>query len=233
MKVKTVKSICNACVGEKNHVVLHLERQSGSETFAENSTMHWWSEHEMLKCLGCDTVSLRETHWNTEGTDEFGKPERTVFHFPPAKFRREPARLHEPSTHLIFNVDKPFIGDLVHEIYICIQNDCHRSAAMAVRALLEQVMADKVGDHGSFTNNMDQFEREGFISAKQRQFLDTAIEAGHATIHRAFKPSREDLVALVNIAESVVEAAYLNETRADQLKKGIPPRNPRNQKRAK
>jgi hypothetical protein len=126
--------------------------------------------------------------------------------------------------HFIFDSDKQFISELIHELYVCIQNDCRRSAAMAVRALLEQVMIDKVGDQGSFAGNIREFQAKGFISATQQKFLETVIEAGHATMHRAFKPTSEDLIALVNIAESVVESAYVNEHRAAQLQKGIPPK---------
>jgi len=126
--------------------------------------------------------------------------------------------------HHLFERGKEFMGELIHELYICIQNDCRRSAAMAVRALLEQVMIDKVGDQGTFTANIREFQAKGFISAQQQNFLETVIEAGHATMHRAFKPSKEELIALVNIAESVIESAYVNEYRAEHLKKNIPPK---------
>ena len=121
---------------------------------------------------------------------------------------------------------KDFIPELFHELYVSIQNDCRRSAAMAVRAILEQVMIDKVGDQGSFVANVREFQSKGFISVAQQQFLETVIEAGHATMHRAFKPSKEDLIALVNIAESVVESVYVNEHRAALLKSRIPPKKP-------
>ena len=41
-------------------------------------------------------------------------------------------------------------------------------------------------------------------------------------MHRAFMPSKQDLIALVDIAESVIEAVYINEPRAVGLQKRIP-----------
>lgn len=218
--METTKSFCNQCVGERNHAILHSETASGND---DDGSYHWKIQHETLKCLGCDTISLRRTTWDSNSYDEDG-PVPDVAHFPPAVFRRQPAWLSELSNHYLFDADKEFITDLIHELYICIQNDCRRSAAMAVRALLEQVMIDKVGDQGTFAKNISAFHAKGFISTTQQEFLQTVIEAGHATMHRAFKPSQQDLIALINITESVVESAYINEHRAAELKKRIPPK---------
>jgi hypothetical protein len=225
-RMNTTKSFCNRCVGECNHAILHSETESGRE----NDSYQWSVENETLKCQGCDTVSLRRTTWESPVIDENGSPLLSVAHYPPSMFRREPTWILELKLRITFNDDKTFIfdddnafiTDLMHEIYICIQNDCRRSATMAVRALLEQVMIYKVGDQQSFAKNIAKFREDGYISTIQKEFLETVIDAGHATIHRAYKPSKEDLIALVNIAESVIEAVYINEHRAARLKKRIP-----------
>ena len=221
--METTKSFCNQCVGERNHTTLHSEDESGSE---DDGSYQWTVRHETLKCLGCNTISLRRITWDSVSVDEYGRPDPSIAYFPPAVFRRQPAWLSELSMLYLFNTDKHFITELIHELYICIQNDCRRSAVMAVRALLEQVMIDKVGDQGTFAKNISAFQTKGFISTTQQEFLQTVIEAGHATMHRAFKPSKQDLIALVNIAESVIESAYINEHRAAELKKRIPPKKP-------
>lgn len=213
------KSFCNQCVGERNHAILHSEAESGSE---HDGSYRWSVTNETLKCLGCNGVSLRRTTWESPMTDENGNPVPDVAHFPPTMFRRHPTWISDLTLLFLFDDDKTFIKDLMHELYICIQNDCRRSATMAVRALLEHVMIDKVGDQGDFAKNISEFHAKGFISTTQQGFLKTVIEAGHATMHRAFMPSKQDLIALVDIAESVIEAVYINEPRAVGLQKRIP-----------
>ena len=95
---------------------------------------------------------------------------------------------------------------------------------MGIRALLEQIMIAKVGDHRSFAKNLQEFEAAGYVSSKQKERLETILEAGHATIHRSFLPSKVDLVALVDIAESVIETTYLHDSQVKELRKRIPPR---------
>lgn len=215
------KSYCNECVNERNHTVLHAETTDGAE---EEHHYHWRVVNEMLKCMGCDTISLRRTITDSIDVDSNGQSVPSVSYFPPAIFRKKPEWIGELSVLYIFDADKEFLGDLINEIYVCVQNDCRRSAGMAVRALLEQVMIDKISDQGSFIKNIAEFQSKGYISQLQREFLETVIEAGHATIHRAYKPTKDDIVSLVNIAESVVESCYVNEHRIERLRKRIPPK---------
>ena len=215
----TTKSFCNECVAERNHSVLHVEIDSGPE---DDEGHKWEVRNETLKCLGCDAVSLRRLIATDVVVDEHGRPSFSVYYFPPAAFRRKPEWIAELSLRHIFDADKEFLEDLINEIYVCVQNNCRRAAGMAIRALLERVMIDKVGDKGSFKANIAAFESKGFISATQKRFLETAIEAGHATMHRAYKPSKKDIVTLVNITESVIESCYVHEDRAAELRKRIP-----------
>ena len=49
------------------------------------------------------------------------------------------------------------------------------------------------------------------------------LEAGHASIHRAFTPKKSDIVTLVDILEGhVLEVVYVQMPKAAELKKRIP-----------
>lgn len=98
---------------------------------------------------------------------------------------------------------------------------------MGVRALLERIMVSQAGDKGSFGNNTAEFERRGHVSRLQRQRLDAILEAGHATMHRAFAPSAEDVLTLLDITEHIIESVYLHETQVEKLKKRVPLRKQR------
>jgi hypothetical protein len=95
---------------------------------------------------------------------------------------------------------------------------------MGIRATLENVMTDRVGDHGTFGRNVDAFQRAGYLSERQRGNLDTLLEAGHAAVHRGWSPTEQDISTLLDIAESVIATAYLHDQPADALGRKIPPR---------
>jgi len=119
------------------------------------------------------------------------------------------------------------IHELLSEIYVALQNDQRALAAMGIRALLEKIMVEKSGDHRAFAANLKEFEEQGYVSRLQRERLETILEAGHAAIHRLYKPSKDDLITLVDIAESVVESIYIHGAKVEKLKNGIPPRTPK------
>ena len=148
------------------------------------------------------------------------KSENKYQNYPPATFRQEPRWLQELS--LVIPPPDRSVQELLEEIYVALQNDSLRLAAMGIRAVLEHVMIEKVGDQGSFGNNLNAFETQGFISKSQRTVLEPVLEAGHATIHRSFKPNQNDLVALIDITENIIESIYINQLRASEITKTVP-----------
>lgn len=170
--------------------------------------------YEMLKCCGCDRVLLRHMSWFMDD------PEPTVRFYPPAMFRKEPAW----SFSFRISPRLAFVHQLLREIYVGIQNDTKMTATMGVRALLEHVIIDKVGDQGTFSRNLTEFASKGFISEQQRSILEAVLEAGHATIHRSYQPSDEDLHTCVDIAESILQTLYVHPGKAARLAKRVPPR---------
>jgi hypothetical protein len=211
------KAHCNKCLGERNHEILHSYRNPW-----DNSDYGIYGEehYEFLKCCGCEGVTLRHTNWFSEHLDENGNPVPTIYYYPPAIFRPYPSWFNK----LYSTRDTVYLKDLLQEIYIGLQNNTQRIATMGIRALLEFIMIQKVGDKGSFSKNLDEFQSKGHISHIQKNVLSTVLEAGHATMHRSYSPSQEDLSTCMDIAESVIQTIYILPRKADELTKKIPKR---------
>src|ERR1035438_3511131 len=238
--LKTTRAHCNKCGGERKHYVLHHEATSWEleddveETSGEfvECGIRGGTEYDLIRCCGCETIALRENSWNSEDTDHRGRPEDHIQYYPPAVFRPEPRWLKQFGSMC---PGSSFIEELLKEIYVALQNNLRRLAALGIRSLLEHVMIAKVGDHGNFGNNVQAFYDAGFLSPTQLSFLKAVLEAGHATTHRAYEPTEDDLITLMDFAEAIIESVYLHDQRVQQLKKRIPPRRPskaRNQREA-
>ena len=209
MNEKT-KAHCDNCQGDRNHEVLCVEE---TKWYDDETGLRGEDRYEMLKCGGCDRVILRHTSWFCED------PEPAVRLYPPSAFRREPLWMHE-----ISGKGSRLARTLLREIYVGVRNDTNMIATMGVRALLEHVIVDQVGDQGTFFQNLDKFAQEGFISSKQKDFLAAVLEAGHATIHRAYQPSSDDLQTCIDIAESVLQTVYVHPDKAQGLTSRVPKR---------
>ena len=216
-----MKSHCNTCGPNRTHLILHQEVENWVQETEDIGDVSGSTIFQMVKCAGCGAILLRREAWCSENYDEEGEAVADIDYFPARVFRKLP----DWHSELRWYKDaESTVRDLLKEIYIALQNDLHRLAAMGIRALLEHIMIDKVGDKGSFQKNIDEFTAAGFISAVQKGILVTALEAGHASIHRNFKPSIETLVSLIDIAESLVQTVYIHERKAEEIKAATPAR---------
>jgi len=219
---KTAWHHCNVCGGRKRHSVLYEGKYRWREDVGEEFGIDGEDKYTLFRCCGCENVSFQHSRWSSDSVNSEGEPYATTLNYPPPSFRKRPRWL----TELMFATDfDDTIEDLIREIYIALQNAAPRLAVMGIRALLELVMIDKVGDQGTFPKNLKAFKEKGFVSSKQREILAQVLEAGHATMHRAFKPSKHIVGILMDITESVIEATYLNEFRAKGLLGKVPPRS--------
>jgi len=218
----TIWEHCNRCSGKKRHNIIIHQKFSATEEISDDFNISFTDEYDLLKCCGCDSVQLRHKSLNSEDYDhQTGQHFVTTRYYPPPSFRKPPKWLSDLTFVCDFDSS---IEDLIREIYIALQNDGPRLAVMGIRALLETVMIDKVTDQGTFAKNLSAFEKEGFISPKQRSVLEPVLEAGHATMHRSYKPKKKEVALLMDITENIIETIYVNEYRARGLTNKFPPR---------
>jgi len=204
---------CNNCGGDRNHEVLHAEKTSWSD---DESAISGGDTYETLKCCGCEMVKLRHSSWCSEDEGE------NVHYFPPAIFRRTPSWFD--TLWLELKSEDEFVETLLKEIYVAVQNNLPSLATMGVRALLERIMISRSGDLGSFARNIGEFEKSGHVSKLQRERLEAILEAGHAAMHRAYKPRKQDVITLLDITEHVIESVFLHDSRVAELKANVPSR---------
>ncbi len=155
----------------------------------------------------------------------YGTNDEEALYYPSPISRKPPDWLWR--LRFLFRDSDTNLGELLQEIYQAVQGKQHRLALMGVRAFLEQLMIAKVGDHHSFTANLNKFVEHGYIAKIQKSAIEHILDSGHAAIHRGYKPIENDLNAALNIVEGVTEAIYFHEEEAKEVAARVPPRAPR------
>jgi hypothetical protein len=202
---------CSSCIRQTTHKVLHeraLHDEDRITTYA------------MLECSGCHRVSLGEQVRFTDGEMEHS-------YYPSPVSRKEPEWRLLMIIGIAKNKNDAELGSLLHEIYQAVHGGQYRLAAMGIRALLEQIMISKVGDQGSFEKQLDEFEKEGYISFVQRDAMKATLEVGHAAMHRAYRPTEEDVKLALDIVEGIMAPLYHHGGKAEKMADRVPPRPPR------
>lgn len=206
---------CSNCMHETRHEILFQTTQTRSED-DERDTF------AMLKCAGCETISM------SKDTLSFQSRAKQVSYYPSPVSRKLPRWCVAAIVGLSTDVSQSKVVDLLYEIFQATDGGQKRLAAMGIRALIEQVMIAKVGDHGNFQSNLNAFQANGYISVIQRDALRETLELGHATMHRAFEPNDEELSKALDIVEGILAAIYDHAPSSANLSKRLPPRAPRN-----
>lgn len=229
---KITSEHCNNCSGTRKHDILYHDKVKWTEEIDERHSVEGSNTYELLKCRGCEAVQYRHSSWFSEDWDpETGGPNLKIECYPPPMYRKEPDWIQDFVIVDGGSFFMPPINDVIRsifkEIYIALQNDAPQLAILGIRALLEEVMIEKVGDKGNFVANLKAFEQEGFISKKQKEVIEPVIEAGHAAMHRGFRPEKYIVSRLMDVTESIIETIYVNEMRIKGISKKIPARKPK------
>jgi Domain of unknown function (DUF4145) len=218
-----IKAHCNTCFGHTTHFILYECNKTWSE---EETPISGGDKYRFLRCAGCGSLRLKHDNWFSEDTDDYGEQNVTTDYYPPAIWRRRPIWLRDPEGPFIFGNTE--IEKLLEEIYSALQTDSRRLATMGIRALLESIMIEQVGDTGQIGTNVDRFLDQGFVpKLNHEMFRFQLIEAGHAAMHRQYVPEKADIDVLMQITESLIETIYVHPTKAKRLGK-IPSRGKKN-----
>ena len=117
--------------------------------------------------------------------------------------------------------------DLLAEIYSALTLDLRALPAMGVRAVIDVVCVGLVGDTGTFEGKLELLKEGRHISETERSILSAAINAGSASAHRGYVPSRDDIVTLLDIVEHLLRAQYVLPAAAEKMKSNTPSRPPK------
>jgi hypothetical protein len=190
---------------------------------------------ELLKCSGCDYGTVRqkicmgeEMQSEDELKRDYGNDSKDFLQtvqYPPVMARRKPGWLLSEAAGAGLIPEK--IRELMGEIYTALQNGSRRLVGIGTRAVLENIITNKIKDRGHFKTNLDAFVEAGYLSSRQYHTVDITFHAGSASMHRGWKPSDANVADIMDIIESVIETTYLHERRGRGLEKDVPKRPPR------
>lgn len=206
--MEIIAAPCSGCMRKTNHYVLHKVEKS-DDFFGPDVFL-------LIECAGCERVSMA----NFWGEDVKGER-----YYPSPVNRREPDWVFE--LYGEGGGSRNQIPGLLNEIYEALRGGQKRLAGMGIRALLETVMVDLVGDHGTFAENLNKFQEAGYVSARQRAHIEPILDVGHAAMHRAFVPEDSELNAAMDIAEGILASIFIHPESASKIAGRVPPRPPR------
>ncbi|HQS58739.1 MAG: hypothetical protein B7Y56_10835 [Gallionellales bacterium 35-53-114] len=113
---------------------------------------------------------------------------------------------------------------LLIEIDSSLRNDLSALPMMGMRALLESVMVEGVGEGGGFEAKLKRFEENGYVTPQHADVIRKVLDAGHASMHRTYFPSAFDLNICVEVVKHLMHGVYVLHPKVQGLAANTPQR---------
>jgi hypothetical protein len=115
------------------------------------------------------------------------------YHIQPVWF----AELAEKLKHLLF------------EVYSAADMSLYTIATMGIRAVIDMVLTDHVGDVGGFEKKLNMAIEKGLIEENLREPISAVIDVGHASSHRGHLLEKNSFLSLLTIMEHLLHKIYV------------------------
>lgn len=211
---------CTYCKADTNHKVVashskwypregYLKKDKDSLALKEAYTVYNLTE-SVYQCLGCNKFHIyyKEIHPCDPSIEE-------IEYQVPIKRERE-----QPKWFKHVNVDHISI---LGEIYHNYNYKNFISFSICCRTFIDKLLTDALGDIGGFEKKMRKYQENGFITDNQANILNFLVQAGNASAHRAYVPSKEVAEALLDTIEFLVKEKIISK-KTNQYQSDIPSR---------
>jgi hypothetical protein len=211
-----IRSRCNLCKRKTEHDVLDIREASDEGPNGSSITNY------ALRCRGCRDFSARIEHFDSAPVEGNGPTLTRVEFQPPRLWAWPPEWIGELEA-----LDNDLFGVLT-EVYSAANDEQVRLLSMGTRTALDHLMNVVLGaDYGPFEKKLIEMVAKGHLTAKQNDELQTVIDAGSASSHRAFRPPRQLIQAMLATMEGLVQNHYITGPMLKTAVSLIPPRPPR------
>jgi hypothetical protein len=207
-KASKVKVLCRQCKHATNHDVLFSKDESGETA---DGDIKWWTSHQVLQCCGCDEITFRATQADTESIDPYtGQLDERETLYPSRTDGRLPMEGYESfpvKTRRIYA-----------EALKALNNNALILAAIGLRSLIESVCLEQKTKANTLAKGIDELAASGLLSKKQAEFLHAHRFMGNVAAHEMVAPHPTELVAALDIAETLLKTIYVLPEVAEKMK---------------
>jgi hypothetical protein len=202
---------CSFCNRETSHKVL-AEFEWTFPTIEHEP--QFWKNYLTILCQGCKTLSFCLESRDTESWDydRNGNPVPVVERelFPRRLAGRPPLKNARFLSEHIFGIYK--------ETHDALCNRQPVLTGLGIRAIVEAVCKEKVGDQGDLKKKIDRLAAAGLVSPDQAKLLHELRFMGNYAAHEVKVHSAGELDLAFDVVEHLLQGGYLLSAAADLQK---------------
>lgn len=203
---------CIKCSGKTTHKVLCSYDERG-EYEEHDHYFQWQTDHQIIQCQGCKTVSFRKASSNSEdwmqtshdGDGEYAIDEKIY-----------PSRVEGIKG---LGADTHYLPTKVRQIYdetlLALSSQSPVLAGIGLRALLETVCKEKNATGHDLLKKIDSLVTAAVLTPASASILHKIRTLGNSAAHEVKPHSERQLGLAMNIVEHLLKDVYILPKQAD------------------
>ncbi|WNF47726.1 DUF4145 domain-containing protein [Pseudomonas sp. SG20056] len=204
-----MKLFCHCCGSHKNHIVI-AEKIVKSNPGCEDL---WGENHYFAQCAGCDAFTYAISSWSEwDWNPRTGEMDLTWKTYPRSSTERQPMDNIDDLPKKIRAIYLEIIGSMNAQLPIL--------AAIGLRALIEAVCKERGITAPNLEKLIDGLATNGILSQAQASILHGHRFLGNTAAHEIVSPNPKELIAAVEIAETVMRTIYVLPELSKQITTG-------------
>lgn len=207
-KGQRVRVACAECSNSTNHIVAcSVDHQWGDEDIQGSD------HHQVVRCLGCDSLSFRSVSSNSEDfhigrDDELVYLEKVEVYPPRAAGRRK-----LPDSRLL-----PYqVEHIYDETHKALCSEMPILAAIGIRTLVEAVCAQEQAEGVTLEKQIDSLVEQGMLTRTGADILHRLRFMGNAAAHETKRYTPQRLSTAFDVAENLLQNVYILPDKAARL----------------
>lgn len=207
-----MKLFCSGCGKHTNHTVL-AEKEICSNSEYED---HWGENHYFGQCAGCEAITYAVSSWHeSEWNPQTGEMDYTWKTYPRADTARQSMADDHHLPRKISSIYQEVIGAMNVQLPLL--------AAIGLRALIEAICRERSIAGVTLEKRIDGLATSGVLSSAQASILHGHRFLGNIAAHEVVTPNPRELVAALEIAETVLRTIYVLPELSKQITTGKEP----------
>jgi hypothetical protein len=195
---------CPECKNNTKHSVLASVELTGS-----HPAIDWRDVYQVVQCRGCETLSFRKVHTNSEDWDGYYEPDGTPVQVANERVELYPSR--ETSREPIDDVDllPTKIRTIYSETLQALDSNQPVLAGVGIRAIVETICKDANSTGANLAEKIDGLIKVGKLTPDGAAALHRLRVLGNASAHDVLPHSSEQLGLGLDVVEHVLIDLYV------------------------
>jgi hypothetical protein len=194
---------CGRCLVETRHKVLQSVDVSGE---AMDWDYYYNDLYQIVQCQGCDAISFRKQHSNSEDIDYDEERDETIYSEKVDVYPSRVAGRHKlRQAHFL-----PFeVSRIYSETHAALCNKQPILAGIGIRALVETVCKEKQAIGGNLEKKIDSLVTIGVLTKTGAETLHSMRILGNVAAHEVKPHSESTLSLAMDVVEHLLNDVYI------------------------